>query len=98
MKKVFCMNCRHYKSVVFDWGKCTNSKLVEKYTRVISVTSQITGKTSSFRVMGGSYDRQIDAYDGISTIFGNGNMDCKYYEVKPPSVSLWERIKKIFGR
>lgn len=97
MEKVFCVNCKHYKPIVFDLGECVSQDLIERHTKVISTTSHITGETKNYRVINGWVQTTI-VEDEISTIYGNGNMDCKYYEPKPPAVSWWKRIKKIFGR
>lgn len=90
--------------MVFNYGECSNSRLIEKYTRVVSLTSHVTGKTTSYRVAGGdSHFRffRFDVEDKISTDYGNGNMDCEYYEPKPPSSSwlnkIKKKIRKVFG-
>ena len=99
MEKVFCVNCKHYKpTIIRNYGKCTSQDVIERYTKVISSTSHITGETNSYRVMIGNYEIHVVVEGGISTIYGNGTMDCTYYEPKPPAVSWWKRIKKIFGR
>lgn len=101
MEKVYCVNCKHFRKTIWDLGQCTNSELIEKYTKVISHTSHITGKTNNYRVYAANYEQQIVVEDGISTIFGNGSMNCKYYETKPPHTPLHlkivNKIRKIFG-